>query len=399
MITLAVSQDVYGSNAQFTINVDGQRIGGVLTATSVHGSGHSDKIKVFGNWAAGRHTVTVDFLNDAWGGSAVTDRNLHVDGASFDGTAVGGAALALDVNGPRSFGFTDPGSTIIWGGTSALQPSVGSGDTLAITASTFVARGAQLAGVTVDLAGARSSVAGLSLSNGSVGKLELAPVSDADMGVSKYGALHVAGTVTINGRLDAGGRPVAPSFLTVTLGNAATLNLNGGQFADGSSLTINGAAGSVVSNAGILAAAASRGFAIHADLAGAGTIQSMPTAGSSGALIELDGAVAAAQTVRLDGGTLLLDQPMRFNGTVAGLITSSYGGPASMLQFERSIVTGASFQQLAANAGQLSVSMRDASTGIAGTAVIHVAGNFASNAFVFSNDAASQSALIRLAPL
>jgi len=139
-------------------------------------------------------------------------------------------------------------------------------------------------------------------------------------------------------------------------------------------------------------------FAIHADLAGAGTIQSVPAAASSGVNIELDGAVAATQTVQLDGGTLQLDQPMRFMGTVSGMTTSSPGGPASKLALEHTTVTGTSFQQ-GAGAGDLSIFTQDPGTGAAGTDVIHIAGSFASNAFVFANDAATQSAMVRLAPL
>ncbi|MCO6418393.1 hypothetical protein JYK14_19815 [Siccirubricoccus sp. KC 17139] len=32
-----------------------------------------------GDWAAGNHPVAVNFLNDAYGGTATTDRNLHSD--------------------------------------------------------------------------------------------------------------------------------------------------------------------------------------------------------------------------------------------------------------------------------------------------------------------------------
>ena len=124
----------------------------------------------------------------------------------------------------------------------------------------------------------------------------------------------------------------------------------------------------------------------------------MPASDSSGVTIELDGAVSVGQTVRLDGGTLQLDQPMRFMGTVAGLLTSAPGGPASQLRLEHTTVTGTSFQQ-GAGAGTLSVFTQDPGTGAARTEVIHVAGSFASNAFVFTNDAATQSALVRLAPL
>jgi hypothetical protein len=49
----------------------------------------------------------VEFLNDAYGGSAATDRNLHVDGATYNGQAVAGAAASLMSAGAKGFSFTE----------------------------------------------------------------------------------------------------------------------------------------------------------------------------------------------------------------------------------------------------------------------------------------------------
>ena len=85
------------------------QIGGALTASASHSSGQSDTVTVLGNWSAGNHAVTVTFLNDAWGGSAATDRNLYVDAATYNGAAVSGAAQAINSDWqPGSFGFLDP---------------------------------------------------------------------------------------------------------------------------------------------------------------------------------------------------------------------------------------------------------------------------------------------------
>ena len=54
-----------------------------------------------GDWAIGAHTVTVNFLYDAWGGTAATDRNLYVNGLSYDGTATGQSAALMSA-GPRT---------------------------------------------------------------------------------------------------------------------------------------------------------------------------------------------------------------------------------------------------------------------------------------------------------
>lgn len=106
-LVLRISQDAYNGSAQYTVSVDGCQIGGILTATALHGSGQSDAVTVLGDWTTGNHTVTVNFLNDAWDGDAATDRNLYVDSATYNGTTVSGATLSLGVTGPASFGFLD----------------------------------------------------------------------------------------------------------------------------------------------------------------------------------------------------------------------------------------------------------------------------------------------------
>uniref|UniRef100_UPI001B80C025 carbohydrate-binding domain-containing protein n=1 Tax=Muricoccus aerilatus TaxID=452982 RepID=UPI001B80C025 len=47
--------------------------------------------------------VEVNFLNDAWGGSSDLDRNLHVDGVTYDGQAVASSAVSLERNGSVEF--------------------------------------------------------------------------------------------------------------------------------------------------------------------------------------------------------------------------------------------------------------------------------------------------------
>ena len=397
-LTLKVSEDGFRDYSQFTVSVDGQQVGDILTATAAHGSSQSDLVNVLGNWAAGPHTVTVNFLNDIWGGSPDTDRNLYVDSATFNGAEVSSAALALYSNGPQSFGLTDPGSTFVWNGNnSSPQPEVNRGDRLVLTGGTYTAQGGQLSGVTVYLnGGSQTSPTTLAVQDGSIGKLQLESFDDP-VRYSSRGNLDVSGTVTIESGLIWGGR-VAPSYLNVTLNNAATLNLNGGGIGNAASFVVNGSPGSTVTNTGTLSVGGVISFAIHADLAGAGTLQSVRSSDSSGGTIELDGAVSAGQTVLLDAGTLQLDQPARFLGTVAGLIsrTDPAGGPSSRLVLEHTTVTGTLFQQGADNAGDLSVFTQDQATGAATTDVIHVAGSYAPDAFVFTNNATTQSALIQL---
>ena len=125
-ISLQLSEDFFAGNAQYTISVDGSQIGGVLTATAQHGSGQEQTVNLAGNFGAGQHNVSVNFLNDAYNGTAATDRNLYVDSASYDGVTTPGASLALMSGGTQTMAV----------GTSAATVSVGSGaDTIGLKVS------------------------------------------------------------------------------------------------------------------------------------------------------------------------------------------------------------------------------------------------------------------------
>ena len=80
---------------------------GVYTATASHAAGASQAITLTGGWGAGPHTIGVAFLNDAWGGTAATDRNLYVDGVSYDGAGLAGAPATLLSNGVANFAVPD----------------------------------------------------------------------------------------------------------------------------------------------------------------------------------------------------------------------------------------------------------------------------------------------------
>ena len=105
-LVLKISEDAYNGHAQYTISVDGKQVGTTLTASASHAAGQDDTITVKGDWGAGSHKVTVNFLNDAWGGSNSLDRNLHVDGITFNGTALAKGTADLGKNGPVDFGFS-----------------------------------------------------------------------------------------------------------------------------------------------------------------------------------------------------------------------------------------------------------------------------------------------------
>jgi hypothetical protein len=104
-LDLKVSEDAWNGDAQFTVAVDGQQIGSTLTALASHAAGAAQDLLIMGNFGPGQRTATVTFLNDAYGGSPATDRNLYVAGASYDGQSVSGSSLNLFWTGSESFAF------------------------------------------------------------------------------------------------------------------------------------------------------------------------------------------------------------------------------------------------------------------------------------------------------
>jgi hypothetical protein len=104
-LILKVSQDAYLADAQYTVAVDGHQVGSTLTASALHTTGQDDTLTLHGSWGAGAHDAAVTFLNDAYAGSAATDRNLHVDGILWNGTAVSGGSADLLSTGPHDFAF------------------------------------------------------------------------------------------------------------------------------------------------------------------------------------------------------------------------------------------------------------------------------------------------------
>ncbi len=131
-LDLAINEDAWKGDAQFTVSVDGTQVGGVETATTLRSSGTSETFALYGNWGTGAHTVSVDFLNDAYGGTAVTDRNLYVTGASFNGAAVKGAATTFMSQGTQSFSIP---ATV----TTAAAPAASTASLVATPASAAAA--------------------------------------------------------------------------------------------------------------------------------------------------------------------------------------------------------------------------------------------------------------------
>lgn len=118
-LVLSISEDRYANgdgssdsngDATFVVLVDGQQVGGTLTATAMHAQGQTEQFTVLGNFGPGNHTVEAQLSNDAWSGvpSPTTDRNIYVDGATYNGATIN--YTGMDYNGDGAW-FAISGGT------------------------------------------------------------------------------------------------------------------------------------------------------------------------------------------------------------------------------------------------------------------------------------------------
>ena len=107
-LVLSLSQDAWQGNAKFTVTVDGTSLGPAQEVTALRRDGAVQDFTFRGNFGSGPRKVSVAFLNDAYGGTGATDRNLYVEGASLNGVAVPNAAKSLYSTGAFEFGPDGP---------------------------------------------------------------------------------------------------------------------------------------------------------------------------------------------------------------------------------------------------------------------------------------------------
>lgn len=159
-LALNMAEDPYNGDAQFTVSVDGQQIGGTQTTTAVVSQGQFQEFDVHGNFGPGNHTVAVTFLNDAVGGyyPAGTpgvpdfggpwaldsqDRNLYVMGASLDGGPAA-SGLPWEQSGDGTTTFTvaagsNPSATATSSGLFATDGAAATSDNAAIPPESLAA--------------------------------------------------------------------------------------------------------------------------------------------------------------------------------------------------------------------------------------------------------------------
>ena len=105
-VTVHLAEDAYNGNAQFQVLVDGKAVTTPQQVLASHAAGAWQDLSFAGNFGAGSHTIGVQFTNDAYGGSATTDRNLYVNGIDVNGTHYGSGVSALMSNGTANFAIT-----------------------------------------------------------------------------------------------------------------------------------------------------------------------------------------------------------------------------------------------------------------------------------------------------
>ena len=102
-VVLDISEDAWLGDAQFAVTIDGQPQDGVMTAHASHGAGQTEAVSFDPILTDGYHTMAISFLNDAYGGTADTDRNLYLDSATLNGTTVPGSSASLFCQGTYTF--------------------------------------------------------------------------------------------------------------------------------------------------------------------------------------------------------------------------------------------------------------------------------------------------------
>ena len=102
-LVLSLSEDAWQGDAQAIVTVDGKTIGGTVMVTALHNQGKTQTVSLSGQWGAGAHDIGVQFINDAYGGTSTTDRNLYVNGVTLNGQASATPPAILYSSGTSHF--------------------------------------------------------------------------------------------------------------------------------------------------------------------------------------------------------------------------------------------------------------------------------------------------------
>ena len=224
-IVVSLSEDAWQGDAMADLLVDGRAVVRDLAVTASHAAGQSQQVTLSVPSAA-THVLSVAFTNDAWGGTAETDRNLYIDAITVNGVATGQSAPETG-GGIESFMLSTPATPAPPAGNPAVSsPNVVVTENvpaaLGITAPTdpnyaTSALTITVAGVpsngTVTLADGTTAVtAGETLSADQLSSLRFTPISGLSDATSSF-AYTVA---------DPAGRS-STGVATLAIGDAATV--------------------------------------------------------------------------------------------------------------------------------------------------------------------------------
>jgi hypothetical protein len=109
-VSLLLSEDAYKGDAQYAITVDGKQVINGASVTASHAAGQQQSVNLTGILAAGAHDIGVSFLNDLYGGTSATDRNLYLGGIDLNKTPVAGASHTFFSGGTEHFSIVVPHS-------------------------------------------------------------------------------------------------------------------------------------------------------------------------------------------------------------------------------------------------------------------------------------------------
>ena len=84
------------------MSVDGKEVGSGAVSAS-HADGGSQDFTFSGDFGSGQHDIAVTYNNDAYGGTAATDRNLYVNSIDYNGQHFGSATAAMHSDGTVDF--------------------------------------------------------------------------------------------------------------------------------------------------------------------------------------------------------------------------------------------------------------------------------------------------------
>lgn len=138
-LTLRVAADSWNGDPNFVVTVDGVQVGGVQSTSASHAKGQWQDVTLSGNFGADPSKVAVSFINDAYGGTTATDRNLYVQSLTLNGTTYLGSALSAAL-GPAA----SDSAVMDSNGTITFNTASISGAAVSVAAPVIAAFGAPL---------------------------------------------------------------------------------------------------------------------------------------------------------------------------------------------------------------------------------------------------------------